>query len=46
MGSYSEFESVPIHVSKAILTDLFRGRMGFTGTAVSDYNGLGLARDP
>jgi beta-glucosidase len=30
---------VPIHVSRAILTDLLRGRMAFTGTVVSDYNG-------
>jgi beta-xylosidase len=44
MASYSEFESVPIHVSRAILTDLLRGRMGFTGTVVSDYNGVGWAQ--
>ncbi|GLS33470.1 Glycosyl hydrolase family 3 N terminal domain-containing protein [Mesorhizobium albiziae] len=29
MASYSEFEGVPIH--GAVLTDLLRGRMGFTG---------------
>jgi beta-xylosidase len=39
MASYSEFEGVPIHVSRAVLTDMLRGRMGFTGTVVSDYNG-------
>ena len=44
MASYAEFEGVPIHVSKAILTDLLRGRMGFTGTVVSDYNGVGWAQ--
>jgi beta-glucosidase len=44
MASYSEFEGVPIHVSRAILTDLLRGRMGFTGTVVSDYNGAGWAQ--
>jgi beta-glucosidase len=44
MASYSEFEGVPIHVSRAILTDLLRGRMGFTGTVVSDYNGVGWAQ--
>jgi beta-glucosidase len=43
MASYSEFEGVPILVSRAILTDLLRGRMGFTGTVVSDYNGVGWA---
>jgi beta-glucosidase len=44
MASYSEFEGVPIHVSHAILTGLLRGRMGFTGTVVSDYAGVGWAQ--
>lgn len=44
MASYSEFEGVPIHTSHAVLTDLLRGRMGFTGTVVSDYNGVGWAQ--
>jgi beta-xylosidase len=43
MASYSEFEGVPIHTSRAVLTDLLRGRLGFTGTVVSDYNGIGWA---
>jgi len=37
MPSYSEFDGVPISASKAVLTDLLRNRMGFTGTTVSDY---------
>jgi beta-glucosidase len=44
MASYSEFEGVPIHASRAVLTELLRGRMGFTGTVVSDYNGVGWAQ--
>src|SRR5215831_16520897 len=44
MAWYSEFEGVPIHVSRAVLTDMLRGRMGFTGTVVSDYNGVGWAQ--
>jgi beta-glucosidase len=44
MASYSEFEGVPIHLSRAVLTDMLRGRMGFTGTVVSDYNGVGWAQ--
>jgi beta-glucosidase-like glycosyl hydrolase len=44
MASYSEFEGVPIHASRAVLTDLLRGKMGFTGTVVSDYNGVGWAQ--
>src|SRR5215475_1387716 len=44
MASYSEFEGVPVHVSRAVLTGMLRGRMGFTGTVVSDYNGVGWAQ--
>jgi beta-xylosidase len=44
MASYSEFEGVPIHVSHEVLTKLLRGRMGFTGTVVSDYVGVGWAQ--
>jgi beta-glucosidase len=44
MASYSAFEGVPIHTSHAVLTELLRGRLGFTGTVVSDYNGIGWAQ--
>jgi beta-glucosidase len=44
MASYSEFDGVPIHISRAILTTLLRERMGFTGTVVSDYAGVGWAQ--
>ncbi|HEY7230806.1 MAG TPA: glycoside hydrolase family 3 protein, partial [Pseudolabrys sp.] len=44
MASYAEFDGVPIHVSRAILTTLLRERMGFTGTVVSDYTGVGWAQ--
>ena len=37
MPSYSEFDGVPISASHAVLTGMLRGRMGFTGTTVSDY---------
>jgi beta-glucosidase len=42
MPSYSEFDGVPISASHAVLTDLLRGRLGFTGTAVSDYVAVGF----
>jgi beta-xylosidase len=42
MPSYSEFDGVPISASHAVLTDLLRGRMGFTGTTVSDYVAVGF----
>lgn len=38
MNSYSEIDGVPVGVNRAILTDLLRGRMGFTGSVVSDYS--------
>ncbi len=44
MASYATFEGVPIHVSKAVLTELLRERMGFKGTVVSDYYGIGWAQ--
>jgi beta-xylosidase len=42
MPSYSEFDSVPISASRAVLTDMLRGRMGFRGTTVSDYVAVGF----
>ena len=42
MPSYSEFDGVPISASRALLTDMLRGRMGFTGTTVSDYVAVGF----
>lgn len=38
MNSYSEIDGVPVGSNRAILTDLLRGRMGFTGSVVSDYS--------
>lgn len=37
MNTYSEIDGVPVGANRAILTDLLRGRMGFTGSVVSDY---------
>jgi beta-glucosidase len=42
MPSYSEFDGVPISASHAVLTDMLRGRMGFTGTTGSDYVAVGF----
>lgn len=42
MPSYSEFDGVPISASRAVLTDMLRGKMGFTGTTVSDYVAIGF----
>ena len=37
MNSYAEVDGVPVGASRDLLTDLLRGRLGFTGTVVSDY---------
>ena len=42
MPSYSEFDGVPISASRAVLTDMLRDKMGFTGTTVSDYVAVGF----
>jgi beta-glucosidase len=37
MNSYSEIDGLPVGSSRAILTELLRGVMGFRGFVVSDY---------
>jgi len=37
MNSYSSIDGLPVAGSKAILTDLLRGELGFDGTVVADY---------
>lgn len=37
MNSYSSIDGVPVAASRAMLTDLLRGELGFTGTVVADY---------
>jgi beta-glucosidase len=44
MASYSEYDGVPIHVSYDVLTRLLRDQLGFSGTVVSDYVGVGWAQ--
>jgi beta-xylosidase len=46
MNSYSEYDGVPVGGSHAILTELLRERMGFTGTVVSDYGTIQRLVDP
>lgn len=40
MPAYSELDGVPIHASKAHLTDLLRNKWGFEGQVVSDYGAI------
>jgi beta-glucosidase len=45
MNSYTAIDNDPIIVSKAILTDLLRGEMGFDGLTVSDYAAINRVKD-
>jgi beta-glucosidase len=40
MNSYSTLDGEPIIASRAMLTDLLRGEMGFQGLTVSDYRSI------
>jgi beta-xylosidase len=40
MASYADLDGDPPHASHALLTELLRERLGFTGTVVSDYFGV------
>jgi beta-glucosidase len=42
MNSYSSIDGLPCAGSPAILTDLLRGELGFTGTVVADYFAVSL----
>ena len=41
MASYSSWNGTKMHGNKALLTDVLKGRMGFDGLVVGDYNGHG-----
>jgi beta-glucosidase len=45
MNSYTAIDNEPIITSKAILTDLLRGEMGFKGVTVSDYAAINRVKD-
>ncbi|MFI9761337.1 glycoside hydrolase family 3 N-terminal domain-containing protein [Streptomyces sp. NPDC051963] len=38
MNSYSDLDGEPVGASRALLTDLLRDTLGFTGSVVSDYS--------
>lgn len=43
MNAYHEIDGIPCGISHELLTDLLRGKLGFTGMVVSDYVTLELA---
>jgi beta-glucosidase len=44
MNSYNEIDGVPSSADRWLLTDLLRGRLGFDGLVVSDYDAVDLLR--
>lgn len=44
MPCYNEIDGIPAHANRALLRDLVRGELGFTGLLVSDYDGIELLR--
>ena len=40
MASYNEIDGIPSHANNWLLHDILRGEMGFTGSVVSDYDGV------
>lgn len=45
MPAYSEWDGVPVHASRYLLTDLLRGEFGFTGVVVSDYGAIKMLHE-
>lgn len=39
MASYSSWRGLKMHADRALLTDVLKGRMGFAGFVVGDWNG-------
>lgn len=42
MNAYPELDGEVVAASRAILTDALRGKLGFEGTVVSDYNAIDM----
>ena len=45
MNAYSELDGVVVAGSRAIMTDLLRGELGFDGLVVSDYKAISMLYD-
>jgi beta-glucosidase len=45
MNAYSELDNVVVASSRAVLTDLLRGEIGFDGLVVSDYKAIAMLYD-
>ncbi|NLM78275.1 MAG: hypothetical protein GX173_09340 [Ruminococcaceae bacterium] len=40
MPAYSEWDGIPLHASRFLMTDLLRGGLGFQGFTVSDFGAI------
>ncbi|WP_053240034.1 beta-glucosidase BglX [Pleomorphomonas koreensis] len=40
MASFNTLNGVPMHANRAVITDLFRDRLGYDGLVVADYTGI------
>ncbi|QOS12812.1 glycoside hydrolase domain protein [Haloferax gibbonsii] len=45
MPCYNAIDGKPAHASRDYLTDLLRGKLGFDGTVVSDWNGVRMLHE-
>ncbi|XP_051192946.1 uncharacterized protein [Lolium perenne] len=46
MASYSQWNGEPLHVSRYLLTDVLKGKLGFQGFVVSDWEALDRLSEP
>uniref|UniRef100_A0A0D9WH59 Uncharacterized protein n=1 Tax=Leersia perrieri TaxID=77586 RepID=A0A0D9WH59_9ORYZ len=46
MASYSQWNGEPLHASRYLLTDVLKGKLGFKGFVVSDWEGIDRLCDP
>lgn len=45
MPAYSEWDGIPVHASRKLLTELLRDELGFEGHVVSDYGAIEMLRN-
>ncbi|KAK3163479.1 hypothetical protein QOZ80_1AG0004260 [Eleusine coracana subsp. coracana] len=46
MASYSQWNGVPLHASRYLLTDVLKGKLGFKGFVVSDWEAVDRLCEP
>ncbi|TVU01313.1 hypothetical protein EJB05_53221, partial [Eragrostis curvula] len=46
MASYSKWNGVPLHASRYLLTDVLKGKLGFKGFVVSDWEAVDRLCEP